>query len=272
MNGLNGPFGSVGTISAKFLQTFYKNDDKQRLTVWKAMPPFLLPSINEFAFMQNDSVNCGICILLFMIDLVASQSDKSWEVPPNDASPFSNSIKMGTTFFDSEVMTEQYKQLPYSDIYRNHCLLLYHVFREEIVVLMERLRFLYLETIQDLHSIEIKEGWGEIGDKLKQLHKQLEGHINTARTPDQHNWASKVKKMKDNVYRKALQDVTIHENASGAISFCYAGRDRVNDTLGILVESERDLEMIIYDMYAELLNQDVSKVSGIYVRWLLQFH
>ena len=76
-HGVNGHFGSVKALSKCFLQAFYQDHVELTKVVWKPIPSFLLPSNKELAFMQDDSVNCGICSLLFMIDLVASQVDNS---------------------------------------------------------------------------------------------------------------------------------------------------------------------------------------------------
>ena len=256
VHGVNGPFGTVSSLSKPFLKAFYHDDVELSKVVWKPVPDFLLPSSKELAFKQDDSVNCGICGLLFMIDLVASQVDNSWEVKGNDASPFPISLQLGSTFFNMNALTDKDAQGDQNVTIKKHLLSLYHAFREELVLLMERLRFLYLENLEDLNRIEIQKGWGKVTDALKNLHKQIEGHIDTARSPDQPQWANKVKKMKDNTLRKQLQGLKYDDETNLTIlNFCYAAYESVKKALGISIKSEDNFKIAVYTMYQPILEK-----------------
>ena len=78
-HGVNGPFGSVNKISKDYMTAFYDNNADLAKVVTKSAPRFILPAADVLSFMQNDQVNCGICCLMFLIDLVASQVDTSEE-------------------------------------------------------------------------------------------------------------------------------------------------------------------------------------------------
>ena len=272
MNGVNGPFGSVEKLSNSFLKAFYDNNVELTKVVWKPNIPFLCPSGNVLSFKQNDVVNCGICCLLFLIDLVASQVDESWEVPSNDASAFPSHVKFGSTFFNLDAMRKEARQEDTDNFIQQHLLTLYHVFREELVLLMERIRFLYLENIADLERIELLEGWGEVGLALKDLHKQQEVHIDNNRNAEQPGWAAKIKKLKVNKLQKQLQNLAFDHDKFISANFSYSSYESVNEALGIVVESERDLETKIHGMYTGILDQELPHVSTSHAQGLIHFN
>jgi len=200
-----------------------------------------------------------------MIDLVAFQVDNSWEVKANDASPFPSFLRLGSTFFNPKALTDKDAQEDQNVMKKRYLLSLYHVFREELVLLMERLRFLYLENFVDLENMEIQQGWGEVGAALKDLHKQMKGHIDTARSLDQPQLANKVKKMKDNAFWKQLQGLKYEDDTNHLtiINFCYAAYEGVNNALGITIESNRDFEMALYNMYQPILEKSSLKAPPV---------
>jgi hypothetical protein len=261
VHGLNGPFGSFRNLSKKFLKAFYSNDVELAKVVWKPMPSFLLPSSNVLTFKQNDKVNCGICCLLFLIDPVASQADTSWEVPSNDPSPFPSSIKFGSMFFNLDAMKKDGKEKAKDTFLQQHLLTLYHVFREELILLMERLCLLYFGNIEDLERIEIPKGWGEIGPVLKALHKQQEGNLFSNQNLDQPGLATKIKKLKDNTNQRQLQNLEFDLELLSTAEFCYSSYQSVNQALGIFVGLEKDLEQMIHGMYTSILKKNIPQVS-----------
>ena len=98
LNGLNGPFGVVEHFSDVFLEQFYKNDIEIAANIWRPVPECILPNPKSVSFVQNDSVNCGVCYLLFMVDLVVSQIEQSWEVTSNVGDKVPTFLVLGTTF------------------------------------------------------------------------------------------------------------------------------------------------------------------------------
>ena len=77
-----------------------------------------------------------------------------------------------------------------------------------MVVLIERIYFLYLENTVGLSHIEITPDWGSVCPTLKVLHGRMMRHIDMSRIPDKTSWATNIKKMEDNVLRKELEKLT----------------------------------------------------------------
>ena len=73
------------------------------------------------------------------------------------------------------------------------------------------------------------------------LHDRMKGHIDMSSTPDKTGWAHKIKRMEDNVLRKELEKLTFGSNQS-TLPFCFASLDGVNESLGTIFDSSRDLE------------------------------
>lgn len=87
-----------------------------------------------------------------------------------------------------------------------HCTTLYQLFCEEIVLLIERIRFLYLENLGDLSHIEHVPDWGEINDSTQKLHQYFKQHIDRTATSENTKWSQKVKALKDNILRKEMAE------------------------------------------------------------------
>ena len=85
----------------------------------KSIPEFILPATDALSFKQNDYFNCGICCLLFLIDLVASQVDNSWEDALNSENQLPSSFKLGSTFFNKSVLEHNAQQKKQNQTLRN---------------------------------------------------------------------------------------------------------------------------------------------------------
>ena len=57
---------------------------------------------------------------------------------------------LGSTFFNQSVLEEKVQRKIQEEDIKEHLLMLYNVFREELVILIERICFLYLENIGNL--------------------------------------------------------------------------------------------------------------------------
>ena len=108
--------------------------------------------------------------------------------------------------------------------------MLYNVFKEELVALIERICFLYLKNIGNLSCIARLPDWGEVRPELKALHTNLTGHIDTETTPDKIGWSTRIKKMKDNTLRKQLEKMTFDITVESTLAFSFAGYEGVNET------------------------------------------
>jgi hypothetical protein len=149
LNGLNGPFGNVSLYSHDLIATILKNDNVATTVSSNQIKNNLLPNKNSISFVQDDIVNCGVCCLLFMYNLVTTQHNVSWRIPMNKDGTLPDSIVFGTSTFGlkGSVMQEQLN-------------LIYRLVREDIVMLMERLWFLYLESCFGMANIETNVQWG----------------------------------------------------------------------------------------------------------------
>lgn len=97
--GLSGPFGTVSTFTAQFVESFWNNDFKTSVLNFHSIQKYLEPSPESFVFTQNDSHNCGVCCLIFMIDLVCSQVSNTWNVKPTaKGETMPPKIQFGSTF------------------------------------------------------------------------------------------------------------------------------------------------------------------------------
>ncbi|HEY9299411.1 MAG TPA: hypothetical protein VIQ31_24230, partial [Phormidium sp.] len=209
VHGLNGPFGTVSKWSDPFVQIFYENDPGVAATSWTAIPPFIVPNSKclKFCQMRGDVVNCGVCCLMFIIDLVTSQVDQPWNGPLNTRNTLPDVIRLGSTFLDKSVQDHLgTEHLKFDQ--DKHLRALYRLFREEIVVLMERIRFLHCETFASLSRIERIEGWGELNDKTKVLHRSLRSHITKDIPSNKGDWSRRIGNMKDNHLRQEMFDLT----------------------------------------------------------------
>src|SRR5688572_17878999 len=69
MNGLNGPFGTILKFHPLYLSTFFNDDSTMVQKVHHPIRCNLIPGHNSVAFTQDDSTNCEVCCLIFIIDL-----------------------------------------------------------------------------------------------------------------------------------------------------------------------------------------------------------
>ena len=139
-------------------------------------------------------------------------------------------------------------------------------------MLIERIRFLYLESTAGLSSIKMKPKWGEVRPVLQVLQDRMKGHIDMSTTPDKAGWAQKIKRIEDNLLRKELEKSTFVSDAKSTMPFCYASLDGFNESLGTSIDSARDLEKRIHSMYSEILDKPFPQVSLLFEMLLFMFN
>jgi len=79
LNGLNGPFGKLLKLPENIITALYPSKKKIQYDKMVAIGNNLSPSPACYAYKQNDDYNCGVCCLLFMIDLIL-QVDQTWQL------------------------------------------------------------------------------------------------------------------------------------------------------------------------------------------------
>ena len=107
VNGLHGPFGTVSNFSNPFVKAFFNNDAELLNLNRIPLPPFLYANQESLAFIQpkHDKVNCRICCVLFMINLVSSQVANSWLGPLQWNGSLPTNISFGSTFVKNRLLT-----------------------------------------------------------------------------------------------------------------------------------------------------------------------
>ena len=199
-----------------------------------------------FCFKQNDNVNCGICCLLFMIDFVSTQVECTWEVKNKVSSNVPNLSTIGTTFFSDAWIEDIRKDPEDPNTFAETFLVLYQIYQEETVLLMEQLRLLYLENIGYINNVNNEKEWGEISHNLSRLHFRLKRTIHMLPSKQRSEWATKVQKLNDNVLRKEFQEIKNNDNDSFITNFSYGSLESVNKSLGVCFGLSKDLEIALY--------------------------
>ena len=157
--------------------------------------------------------------MIFMIDMVASQMNNSWELPILSDNMFHNHIKLGSTFFNNSMETDAPTKDQMDMSTEDQLTRLYNCFREGLVLIMEHMRLLYLEHITNLPSIEFISKWGDIGSPLSDIHSRLKNKNNILNLTERSTLATKIWKLKDNVIQGQMQKIVIQDVQSFIINF-----------------------------------------------------
>ena len=130
-----------------------------------------------------------------MFDLIISQHAVSWKAKLNKDGSLPDTI-----IFGSSILTKKDSvDLSTSKLHmQRHLNAFYWSFHEEIVVLIERLWFLYLENYVGVDHIEMAQCWGNCSKELKELQKCLDLHMEGDYTPNQEAFDKAYKAMTDN--------------------------------------------------------------------------
>ena len=105
MHGLNGPFGSVSTLSSSFRSKILKSDKTNNIHLQKnKIKNNLIPNGSSTAFRQEDQYNCGVCCFMFMYDLITGQHPNSWRVPLADDGILPPQIILGNSVLNKKFM------------------------------------------------------------------------------------------------------------------------------------------------------------------------
>ena len=80
LNGLNRPFGKLLKLPENIIAALYPSKKNTQYDKMVAIGKNLSPSPACYVYKQNDDYNCGVRCLLFMIDLVITQVDQTWQL------------------------------------------------------------------------------------------------------------------------------------------------------------------------------------------------
>src|SRR5688572_28663570 len=141
MHGLNGPFGSVSPVPNIFLPKPQVHEQVARAKLYKVNN--LFPNNKSIEFTQDNGWNCGVCCQFFFFDLIVSQHLVSWNCAKNSDGSLPDSIRFGSSILQGEI----FDKLPNVNFnIQAHINALYCLFWYKILIMMERLWFLYAEN------------------------------------------------------------------------------------------------------------------------------
>lgn len=116
-----------------------------------------------------------------MFDLVITQIAVSWKGPLNKNGELPPSIQFGSSVL-SKTKLDSLPLMETNIHLQNHLYSLYKLFREEIMVLIEWLQYIYLENVSGFKCIEKNNDWGNGTKAIKELHylfkKEMKGDYN----------------------------------------------------------------------------------------------
>ena len=151
LHGLDGPFGRVKIWSKEIKSAFYKFPDKFQL---RTVRPNLMPHRSSLVFQQSDSYNCGVCCLLFVYDFLVTQVFNTWHRKMGADNTLPEEIVFGSSVYNPAVAQQVDTKV--------HVTKLCNMFREELVILIKRLRYLYIECKFSNSKIQHLPTWGEL--------------------------------------------------------------------------------------------------------------
>ena len=131
-----------------------------------------MPNSSSLVFQQKDTFNCGVCCLLFVYDLLVSQAFTSWQQKITEADTLPNEIRLGASVFNPDVGHQEDTKTFVKKLYR--------FFRFEMILLIERLRYLFLESKFSNTKIEKNANWGKGSEAYKALKDELTLHFSSS--------------------------------------------------------------------------------------------
>ena len=175
--GLDGPFGQVtGEASDHLIYNLVPPELKPRL-YRKSNFENLIPHPSSLVLQQTNAVNCSVCCSLFVFDMVITQSLQTWKTQMKKGGGISEGLNLGSSVLRQELYIWLPKLPPGFNL-AQHMIKVYNLFGIELVVLMERLRYMQLETIYQLENLNLNdESWGHFPEEWIPLHGELAGHI-----------------------------------------------------------------------------------------------
>ena len=109
-----------------------------------------------------------------MFDLLISQHAVSWKSSLTDNGSLPSSFQFGSSVLSANIL--ETLPDPKFDL-QKHLNAFYQLFCEEIVVAIERVRFLYLKNSVGINLIDKEANWGVISNELKDLQSCVRHHF-----------------------------------------------------------------------------------------------
>lgn len=242
--GLDGPFGKVsGTGTKKVLFHCIPEDKKNPKEIFTNVYDNLLPHSTFLQFKQKDIVNCGACCAMFIFDMLITQAFTTWKIkmPKNGHLP--KSFKFGSSILSSDVYDSMGSK-GHDFNPDTHLLYLYTLFREELVILIEMLQFLQMDSNCNYSSLNYDLSWGE-RSKFCTFHQDiLCNHLSF----DEEK-ARKLPKLEDNSVRNNLFQTSYI--VLNAMKSCDHGNlPLLNTNLGSTFTNEDEFSQLVDTLFA----------------------
>jgi hypothetical protein len=260
MHGLNGPFGKITFFSKPYLSNIFKNSSKKAGKKFLPIRPNLIPGPSSVSFKQDDSCNCGVCCCLFMFDLVITQIAVSWIASLSDNGELPSSIQFGSSIL-SKTKCDALVLMATNFNLQKHLNSLYKLFREEIVVLIKRLWYLYLENVSGFKCIEKNKDWGNGTKAMKDLQNQFKKEMKGDYNPSNPFHLSAFKDLPDYRYQsKEFMDRN-HVIVFPTSNFCNGELSSINFILGTGFPSKFSFHEILLKLYPSSIKEYNTKME-----------
>ncbi|HEY9299713.1 MAG TPA: hypothetical protein VIQ31_25795, partial [Phormidium sp.] len=258
IHGLEGPFGVVSGIQTSNLARLGFDN---RLT--EKIPYMIVPPAERLCIVQNDSNNCGVCCVLFLRDFLATQVSQTWKVPSGDMFQ-SMCQNLGSTL----LLEKYYKVLPNLPSNFNlqaHLKLIFNLFREEFLLLLERLRLLHLGMEGTTFSAETLGDFGEASERLLEMKKHLMPFIPTVGNSTHYNTVLRViNDINDDKKQELVFDASNFTVIQKTQDFVTLSPTIINRNLSSAYVNEEELNISICSVYGfgASTNTDVTYAQG----------
>ena len=210
----------------------------------------LKPHASSLVFCQSDVYNCGVWCSLFMYDMMITQTFQTWKLPVEDNGTLPKSFKFGSLVLKEDFYKLLPKQAKGFNL-KNHLKNIYDLFREELVILMERLQFLQIENTVGLDNMIIHSDsmwWGQVTEKWTINAQNLQDHLKVKDQVVNKKLINYANNMEDNKSCHALFDdsyVCLNKTAN----FAQGNIDIINANLSSSFPDESKFEEAVNAMY-----------------------
>ncbi|HEY9297610.1 MAG TPA: hypothetical protein VIQ31_14830, partial [Phormidium sp.] len=245
IHGLSGPFGVVsGVRTLNSARLGYPHVPYEDLS----HPMNITPPPSSFAFVQKDSHNCGVCCLLFIMDFLVTQATKSWKISVDPSESHLVCSDLGAALLLPSIRDHQLSDRAELQI-QGQLKVLYTLFCEELVIMMERLRLLYLECQGSQFTDEEKQEWGKLTLAWKALHQLSHEIIPRRPKIDIAQFHAKVQELQDNVLRLQVFDPLNYNVIQKTDNFTSFSPKIIDDILGSDFQVTNNLDQVIVAVY-----------------------
>ena len=129
------------------------------------------------------------------------------------------------------------------------------MFQREFVVLIERLRFLHLESIIGIRNIEPVPHWGDMPEDWKELQAVIKEHIQKTVSPKSSIFVNQFKEMKDNVLQSNILLNQVYEVTSATDNFCQGHPHNINFKLKTYFKDLDAVNKVIDKIYGTKIQE-----------------